>query len=367
MVLRAKMDERDDLVAEISEALRDLAGFNRLSAPDETTAGGRGHTQPDALIYAEVQGKPVIIVIAAKAHGYPRDMRAATEQLAHYVAHARPDSGDAAIVPMVVAPAISPGGRAVLRERGVAYWDRGGSLYLNLPGALYDIERRPPKAEERHRRSLYRGRAAQVVHTLLNEPERAWHVGELAATADVSAYTAHQVLTALERELWVDKAGRGPQAVRLLREPGALLDAWAAAHRLDDYAFRRFHTWAQSPATLRRQIAAALDGAGIEYALTLAAGAELVAPFATDGGRLALLVSARADLAEVIRGVGLRPAEEGDNVAFLLARDRSPLLFRRRVGDAWVASDAQLYRDLWAWPRRGREQAAHLRAERLPF
>ncbi len=48
-------------------------------------------------------------------------------------------------------------------------------------------------------------------------------------------------------------------------------------------------------------------------------------------------------------------------------RERSPLLFRQRVHDAWVASDVQLYRDLWAWPRRGREQAAHLRAERLTF
>jgi len=45
----------------------------------------------------------------------------------------------------------------------------------------------------------------------------------------------------------------------------------------------------------------------------------------------------------------------------------APLLFRQRVHDAWVASDVQLYRDLWAWPRRGREQAAHLRAERLTF
>lgn len=307
------------------------------------------------------------IVVAAKAHGFPRDMRAAADQLAHCAAHARYAPDGVTVVPMVVAPAISPGGRAVLRERGVGYWDRGGTLYLKLPGALYDIERPPPPAAERRRRAPFRGRAAQVVHALLHEPERAWHVGELAAAAEVSPYTAHQVLTALERELWVDKEGSGPRAVRHLREPGALLDAWADAHRLEDYAFRSFHAWAQSPAALRRQVIGALEAAGVAYALTLAAGAELVAPFATDSGRLTVLVPARADLAGVIREVGLRPAEEGDNVAFLAAGDRAPLLFRQRGEDVWVASDAQLYRDLWAWPRRGREQARHLRAERLPY
>lgn len=155
--------------------------------------------------------------------------------------------------------------------------------------------------------------------------------------------------------------------MRHLREPGALLGAWAGAHRLEDYAVRRFHAWAQSPAALRRQVVGALEAASVAYALTPAAGAELVAPFTTDSGRLTVLVPMRADLAGVIREVGLRPAEEGDNVAFLAASNRAPLLFRQRVDDAWVASDAQLYRDLWAWPRRGREQARHLRAERLPF
>lgn len=206
-----------------------------------------------------------------------------------------------------------------------------------------------------------------MVHALLHEPDRVWHVGDLAAAAEVSPYTAHQALTALERELWVEKEGSGPRAVRHLREPGPLLDAWAEAHRLEDYAFRRFHAWTQSPVALRQQVADALDAADVEYALTLTAGAELVAPFATASGRLTVLIPARADLASVIAAVELRPAEEGDNVAFLGARDRAPLLFRRRVGDTWVASDLQLYRDLLAWPRRGREQARHLRAERLPF
>lgn len=361
------MLEQGELIAELEEALRTVVDPALTVVQDGPVPVGQSPGHPDVIFVGEVEGRSVTIVVEAKAHGYPRDMRAAADQLAHFMKQARPVPHEVPVVPMVVAPAISLGGRAVLRERGVGYWDRGGSLYLKLPGALYDIDRPPPPAAGRQRRAPYRGRAAQVVHALLHQPERAWHVGDLAAAAEVSPYTAHQVLTALERELWVDKEGSGPRAVRHLREPGALLDAWAGAHRLEDYTHRRFHAWSQSPKALRREVTASLDTAGVEYALTLAAGAELVAPFATDSGRLAVLVPARADLAGVIREVGLRPAEEGDNVAFLAAGDRAPLLFRQRVGDAWVASDAQLYRDLWAWPRRGREQARHLRAERLPY
>ena len=54
-------------------------------------------------------------------------------------------------------------------------------------------------------------------------------------------------------------------------------------------------------------------------------------------------------------------------MSFLVTRERSPLLFRRRIGECWVASDVQLYLDLFSWPARGKEQARHLRAERLPY
>lgn len=361
------MDGEQRLIDEIQAALRSLVGVERLMSAGDTLPMAVAHERPDLIMRADIRGRSAIFLIEAKAYGYPRDMRAAADQLARYAALARLEADEVPLVPLVVAPAISPGGRAVLRERGIGYWDRGGSLYLDLPWAHYDIERPPSPGAQRQHRSPYRGRAAQVVHALLVEPARAWHVGELATCAAVSPYTAHQVLTMLERELWVDKEGRGPRAVRRLREPGALLEAWAAAHRLEDYAFRRFHAWAQSPAALAGHVTAALDASGVEYALTLTSGAALVAPFAAEAGRLTVLVPARADLADVIRDVKLRPAEEGENVAFLSTRERSPLLFRQRVHDAWVASDVQLYRDLWAWPRRGREQAAHLRAERLTF
>lgn len=311
---------------------------------------------------AEVDGQPVHVLVRAKMSGYPRDIRNAAQ---HLKVAAR--QYDPSAVPLLAAPALSPSSRELLREEGIAYWDTGGSLYLKLPHALYFVDRPAPKGEERRVRGVYRGRSAQVLHALLLEPDRWWGVRELAAYAEVSPYTVHQVFIFLEEQLWAEKRGTGPGVARRVTEPGYLLDAWAQAHTLRQYTPHRFHVWAQSTDTLIQIVDGALEDAEIEHALTLTTGAALVAPFGTASLPAAVLVPAGVDLSPVIEHAGLRPVDEGETVVLHATRERSPLLFRRRVHDRWVASDVQLYLDLWALPKRGREQAHHLRTVRLRY
>jgi hypothetical protein len=272
-------------------------------------------------------------------------------------------------VPLVVAPAISEAGRELLRRHKLGYWDTGGSLYIDLPWALYWVDRPAPAGQPRVLRSVYRGSAAQVLHALLLEPSRRWHVNELARRAQVSVSTVHQVCTFLEQQLWMDKEGKGPQSVRILHQPSALLDGWASAHSLAEYRVQRFHRWARQPDEILRPVTDALADLGVEHALTLGSGAQLVAPHGTGPahGWVLLPASATPRLDEIALAANLRPVDEGETLTCLLTRDRSPLLFRRQVQDYWVASDVQLYLDLWAWPQRGKEQARHLRAERLGY
>ncbi len=325
-----------------------------------------GH-EVDMVIRAAVKGRPVWLLVEAKASGYPRDARSAIWQLAPL----RRLDAPVPRVPLFVAPVVSATSRELLRSEGLGYWDPGGSLYLDLPWALYFVDRPVPRGRRRTLRSVYRGRTAQVLHALLLDPRRPWKVLDLARQAEVSVSTVHQVFTFLEDQLWMEKEGAGPKAVRHLREPGTLLDAWAEAHSLGHYVAFRFHGWAQQPDELLHRVTESLERRGVDYALTLATGAAYVAPFATEPGPLALLVPAeramRTQLADVLADTGLRRVNAGEAVTLYAATDRSPLLFRRQVDDAWVASDVQLYLDLYAWPRRGKEQARHLRAERLEY
>ena len=208
-----------------------------------------------------------------------------------------------------------------------------------------------------------------MLHAILVHREREWHVQDLAALAETSLYTVHQVCAFLEAQLWMRKDGAGPRAVRVLTDPGALLDAWADAHSLEAYRFHRFYHLAPSPAELQDAVGELLDALDIPHALTLESGAEHVAPFATAIPRQAVLVPEErmAALARGAQAQGFRAVEDGENVVFLGTRSRAPLMFSQEVESVRVASLVQLYLDLWAWPRRGREQARHLRALRLGF
>jgi hypothetical protein len=319
----------------------------------------------DACLDIAVQGRPATLLLICKAHGYPRDIRAALwqwEARLPAACESEPPS-----FPMFVAPSLSSGSRALLQEKGIAYAEDGGSLYLRLPWALLLVDRPAPSSAPRIAKTLYQGRRAQVLHILLSAPTHAWHIQELAAQAQVAPSTVHEVFSALEAHEWVEREGKGPHAVRRLCAPGRLLDAWAEAHTLQRYAIHSFYTWTQSPAQRCAKVVSSLEQLAVPYALTLSSGAELVAPFVTGSDTLSLLLPFQTPLASLMAQTGLQTAEEGANVRFLLCKDAAPLLLRRQLETLWVASDIQLYLDLWAWPARGKEQAKHLRQERLGF
>lgn len=321
------------------------------------------HPSLDAELQLMVAGRPVRLLVQTRRGGGPREIRDTAERLEAL----RDPSSKVPTVPLIAAPRLPARGRELLRGRKLGYWDLSGSFYLEVPWAVYFIDRPPLPERTRKRRNIYRGRSAQVLHALLIDSDRPWHLYELAARAQTSIYVAHQVCTFLEEQLWMERHGRGPASVRVLREPALLLDAWASAHSLDAYRFRRYYRWAQSWPLLREAVCTALEGTESEYAVTLSAGAELVAPFATTVERLTLIVPESVPLQQVIEAAELRPVEDGENIAFMLTPERSPFLFRRRVSDVWVASPIQLYLDLAAWPQRGREQAQHLRSQELPY
>lgn len=350
----------DDLLASLQATLSEVPGLNVLTGFQQSLPGEEAVMAEARL---QVAGKPLRLLVQTRRSSHARDLRDAAQRLEPL----RDVDAEVPVVPLLAAPRISQSGREFLRSRGIGYCDLGKSFSLQLPWAVYFIDRPPPPGGPRKRREVFRGRTAQVLHALLLEPERAWRLNELAARAGTSSYIALQACTYLEEQFWMERQGKGPHSIRLLREPGALLDAWAQAHSLAQYEAHQYYRWAQSGAELRQALGAALETAGVEYALTLAAAAELMAPFATPSERLAVIVPEATDLMALAEAAALRPVEDGENLLFLRSREASPLLFRQKIAEVWAVSAVQLYLDLCAWPQRGREQAQHLRRERLPY
>lgn len=261
--------------------------------------------------------------------------------------------------------------RRILAFHGIGIVDGLGNADLRLPGLWMHIEghperdplKMPTNAAPKARLSGKTGVAAQA---LLLEPERGWKVRELATRADVSSGLAHRVLVRLENEGLVRAEGSGPGKIRVLTDPGGLLDLLAeetAVRPLRTPAFRL----AQSPKALIRGIAKALEGKDVDYALTGAGAASLVAPSLSAVPIVEVWVSAYFMADQVLDEFGMEKAETGQNVELLQANDDGPLMFRQRTKWAWVANPFRLYIDLLHDPRRGREQAEVLREEVIGF
>jgi Transcriptional regulator, AbiEi antitoxin, Type IV TA system len=335
------------------EALRVLRAIPGVTVDLEPGEADRG---VDAILRFADQRAPIAVEFKQRANA------ATAWQLVH----------DAEHLPgtplLLIAGETTAEARAILEDRGIAVIDGLGNAHIELPGLMFHMEGR------RHRQrspgpmapTRLRGKAGVVAQALLVDPNRAWAVQDLAKEADVSAGLAHRVLTRLEGEGLVAVEGTGPSRVRRLTNPTALLDLWTEEQEVRPVRTLGY-VLAQTPQQLIAQLAADLDRAGIDYAMTGAAGASLVAPFATAVPVVDVWVTATAAPDELLASVHADPVDEGQNVVFLQAKNDTPLAFREQVRDARVANRFRLYADLRRDPRRGREQADHLREEVIGF
>ena len=362
MNIEASVAEQQ-LITQFLEALRALPDVRaKLDPQPPETGAGRSF---DAHVDLSVAGKSFMLQIEAKKKAvYPRDVsHLLWRLLADKYSGAKPDE---APLSLLVAESISPGAKELLREQRVGYYDSGGSLYLPAPGAYLYIDKPPPKTLAKSIRALYSGRRAQVLHALLVRHDDWFGVNDLAQLAMVSPATASQVLSELERFDWAVSRGQGPSKQRHLSEPGALLDVWAQQLALArPLSLQRYYVPDTKADMLLARVSKAFDASAAAYAISHEAAAQRFAPFLSSVSqvRVRLMIDARAEAA--IAELDARVVSEGANLAIIEARSPGELLFRERIGDAWLASPVQVYLDLLRGEGRAKAMAEHLRKERL--
>lgn len=336
-----------------AQALRILREIPGLTVIAEQGRPDRGI---DAILRFAGNRAPIAVEFKQRANP------ATAWQLVHF-ARARPD-----MRLLLIAGETTKEARAILQDHGIAVIDGLGNAHIELPGLLFHLEgrRRPERPAGTISPTRLKGKAGVVAQALLLHPDRVWHVQDLAKAAQVSGALAHRVLARLEGEGIVAAEGTGPNRVRRVTNPTAVLDLWA-----EEYVERQTRTpgylLAQTPQELIKKLGANLGRSGIDYALTGAAAASLVAPFITAIPVVDVWVATTAAPEELYKGAHADPVTNGQNVVFLQTKDDTPLAFREKAKGLWVANRFRLYGDLRSDPRRGREQADHLRQEVIGF
>ncbi|MHB8253845.1 MAG: hypothetical protein ACYDEV_09130 [Acidiferrobacter sp.] len=327
-----------------------------------------GGVSYDAQVNLQIAGKSFTLLVEAKKAVYPRDVHQVLWQLGHLRRYTSvvPDRDET--IPLLVAESISPGAKELLRTERVGYYDSGGSLFLPAPGAYFYIDKPPRKSLLRSTRSLFSGRRAQVLHTLLMHHQDWFGGRELAGQAMVSPATTSQVLTELERFDWLVSRGQGPRKERYLKEPAALLDAWAKQlASIRPAELRRYYVPFMKTDTLLERVGRVFTTREVGYAISHEAAAQRYAPFLSSVSqvRCRILIGPAADAA--IGELDARMVNEGANLAIIEAKSPGEMLFRERVGGIWLASPIQVYLDLLRGEGRAKEMAEHLRKERIGF
>ena len=348
------------------EALRDLPDAHvEINGVEQPDGHGREYV---AQVDLRVGRKVTTLLIKMKKDVYPRDVRQVLWQL-HDSARRRqnPEEKPEAAF-FLIAQSISPGAKELLRNERVGYYDSGGSLFLSDGNIYVYVDKPPPKSLSRSIRSVFSGRRAQVLHTVLLRHREWFGVNDIANQARVSPSTASQVLMEMEKFEWVVSRGQGPGKERHLQDPGALLDAWVNQQSvMRPLSMRRYFVPPARTEGMVEKFAKVCAESEAEYAITHEEAGQRYAPFLSivSQVRCRLLNNPAADRA--LGAMDARFVDQGANLAVIAVKSQGELLFRESVNGIWLASTVQVYLDLMRSEGRAREMAKHLRHERIDF
>jgi len=310
-----------------------------------------------------IAGKELKLLGETKAVGEPWAIRLAIHQLREYQ-QVYPE-----YTPLLVAPFMGPKGRELCKEHGIGYIDLSGNCYLEGNGIYIDKVGRSNRFHEvKEIEGLFSDKASLIVRAVVERAKEQHGVRELSRQLGVSPAWTSQVLAGLVR---VGYAARTNREIYISR-PLDLLQDWADSH---DFSRRNdvfsFFCDAPTPEALISRIAAINGAAERRYALTLHAGASLVAPFAKFH-EVHMYVDPWERRVETERfwmeALELEKVDRGGNMYLVWPYYKHGAFHGvREVNGVSVVSDIQLYIDLYNFPMRGQEQAEHLMRKRLAY
>jgi hypothetical protein len=184
-------------------------------------------------------------------------------------------------------------------------------------------------------------------------------VREPAEAAGISLGLASYVSSTLSGRRLVKVQAVGRTKRIQLTDPVVVIEQWTREYDWKRNTAVAFHAAVGSPERFLKRLPQLLKGR--HWALTLQAGASLVAPHATwDLIHLYTEAEDDAELLAIGERQGWQAADGGKVVLMAPFYKKSVWHGGRHIGGLPVVSNLQLILDLWHYPIRGREQAEHL-------
>lgn len=339
----------------LSQALHTLREIPKLTVKELVRKPKYFDHRLDLSVELRSGQKKFKVAVETKASGEPSILRRSAAWLKDLITKTKHDYG------IIVAPYVSGEGALICRDMGVGFVDLSGNCLLNLDG-LY-VERTGFSNKFRKRReiqSLFSPKSSRIIRCLLSDPKRAWTLKGLSGETGVSIGLIHRLAVALEDNLFAEKKTGGLR----LEDPGRLLEAWREEYQRRPRKWGRYVLRTGSVEECIKRLKTSALQNGVRYALSGPSGASLIAAYLNP-----TLVHVYVDVlkSEFLEKLDAYPVTSEGNFLIRIVEQENEFIGSRKVKGLDVASDLQLYLDLWSMGGRGQEAAEELRRQRLNF
>jgi len=203
----------------------------------------------------------------------------------------------------------------------------------------------------RKAQNIFSPKASRILRVLLINPYKGWTVEDMSKEGKVSLGFTHAVVMSLIDQGHVYRDDLYKLEVT---DPVKLIQRWAAYYNyVSMNTFLNYHTFERDIEVFFSKLK---EISGLEYALTVLAGAQLVAPYVRPT-TIHFYIKHKDKAEDLVKRLNLRPTEKGGNVSIVLPYDEGVFYGTTRISGVSVVSAVQLYVDLFNYPARGEEAA----------
>lgn len=274
-------------------------------------------------------------------------------------------------VPFVAGIYFGDRARKVAKEEGVGLIDLAGNFLIVSRNHDTYIERiidkNPFSQKQSSLKNLFAPVSSRITRVLLNHLQKSWILQELSQEANVSLGQTYKVIDRMIEEEIVE---RNVEERIMLKNAAELLEEWKKVY--PSYSQQKFTFFSYEQGYMAILASILEKGSSRPFALSFFSGADLVAPFIRGITKVQMYVKQLGDIEGLKNDLNLQEVATGGNVELYVPYDegvfyKTQTISTGAVGDVPVASNVQLYMDLFNNPARGEEQAEHLREVKLQF
>ncbi|MFA7575413.1 MAG: hypothetical protein WCY14_07980 [Arcobacteraceae bacterium] len=214
-------------------------------------------------------------------------------------------------------------------------------------------------AKRKKLKNIFADKASIVLRIMLQNPEKKWVVRDFSSRTLLSIGMAQEVLQSMEINGYIERVKKGPKSFTVLTNPEKLITDWIKWYQFEKNGVESYYS---PDKNILKKIKSVLKEQ--EYALTLHPGANLITSFVrtTDIYLYIKTKSWKKDILKIRQDLGLKELVQGGNIHFVDPFYRNSIFNEiQKIGGYSVASNLQLYLDLYNFQPRGREHAEYLK------